>query len=102
MASVVEGRPIPPDLVVFGELGLAGEVRTVAGADRRLAEALRAGFRRALVPTSVAHDTSSTGLEVLGVRTLAEALAGVHRRADSPDEPGTMPGWPTVPAAASR
>jgi DNA repair protein RadA/Sms len=102
MASVVDGRAIPPDVVAFGELGLAGEVRTVAGADRRLAEAQRAGFGRALVPVSVTHDATPPGLEVHGVRTLAEALAVVHGRADAPDRKGTMPRWPTVPAAASR
>jgi DNA repair protein RadA/Sms len=41
---------LPPDLVVIGEIGLAGEVRRVAGVDRRLAEAARLGFKRALVP----------------------------------------------------
>jgi len=102
MASVVHGRAIPPDVVAFGELGLAGEVRTVAGADRRLAEAQRAGFGRALVPVSVAHDATPPGLEVHGVRTLAEALAVVFGRADALDGKGTMPEWPTVPAAASR
>ena len=102
MASVVDGRAISPDVVAFGELGLAGEVRTVAGADRRLAEAQRAGFRRALVPASVAHDARPPGLEVHAVRTLAEALARVHGRADRTDATGTMPRWPTVPAAASR
>src|SRR6202046_322392 len=54
MASVITDAPLPPDVVVFGELGLAGEVRTVPGADRRLAEAHRAGFTRALVPASLA------------------------------------------------
>ena len=39
MASVITDTALPPDVVVFGELGLAGEVRTVPGADRRLAEA---------------------------------------------------------------
>ena len=102
MASVVDGRAIPPDVVAFGELGLAGEVRTVAGPDRRLAEAQRAGFGRALVPVSVAHDATPPGLEVHGVRTLAEALAVVFGRADALDGKGTMPEWPTVPAAASR
>ena len=102
MASVVDGRAIAPDVVAFGELGLAGEVRTVAGADRRLAEAQRAGFGRALVPVSVAHDATPPGLEVHGVRTLAEALAVVFGRADALDGKGTMPEWPTVPAAASR
>ena len=102
MASVVDGRAVPPDVVAFGELGLAGEVRTVAGADRRLAEAQRAGFGRALVPVSVTHGATPPGLEVHGVRTLAEALAVVHGPADAPDEKGKMPRWPTVPAAASR
>jgi DNA repair protein RadA/Sms len=50
MASVADGRPLPPDLVAFGELGLAGELRMVPGADRRLAEARRAGFALAIVP----------------------------------------------------
>ena len=102
MASVVDGRALPPDVVAFGELGLAGEVRTVAGAERRLAEAQRAGFGRALVPVSVAHDATLPGLEVHGVRTLAEALDVVHSRAEAPDGTGTMPRWPTVPAAARR
>ncbi len=81
MASVVRQRPVPPELVAFGELGLAGEVRTVPGADRRLAEAHRAGFTRALVPASTLGDAAAAavaappGMEVHGVRTLAEALA---------------------------
>ncbi len=41
---------LPPDMVVLGEIGLAGEVRRVTGVDRRLAEAARLGFTRALVP----------------------------------------------------
>jgi DNA repair protein RadA/Sms len=43
-------RPLPADLVAFGELGLAGEVRTVTGIERRLTEAHRLGFTQALVP----------------------------------------------------
>jgi len=116
MASVITGRPLPPDLVAFGELGLAGEVRTVPGADRRLVEAQRAGFTRALVPAS-STDAAPAGMVVQGVRTLAEALgmAGSDAAvvpspvADGPDGtrdepqggPGTMPGWPTVAAAAA-
>ncbi len=41
---------IPPDLVAFGEVGLAGEIRRVTGVQRRIAEAERMGFRRAIVP----------------------------------------------------
>ena len=58
VASAAEGRVVPSDLVVFGELGLAGEVRMVPGADRRLAEAMRAGFTRALIPASTPPDAS--------------------------------------------
>jgi DNA repair protein RadA/Sms len=104
MASVVRGVPVPSDLVAFGELGLAGEVRTVPEADRRLAEAQRAGFRRALVPASVAGAVTAApgGLAVHGVRTLAEALVTAFGRAGAAGAPGTMPEWSTVPAAASR
>ena len=108
MASVVRQRPVPPELVAFGELGLAGEVRTVPGADRRLAEARRAGFTRALVPASTLGDAAAAavaappGMEVHGVRTLAEALAVAGAEAGAETAPGTMPGWSTVPAAASR
>jgi len=105
LASVVGQRPVPSELVAFGELGLAGEVRTVPGADRRLAEAHRAGFTRALVPASSLGDAAAAappGLVLHGVRTLAEALAVVASAAGSQTGPGTMPGWSTVPAVASR
>lgn len=102
LASVVTGRPVPADLVAFGELGLAGEVRTVAGADRRLAEAARAGFTRALVPaSSMPVGEVPAGMDVQGVRTLAEALDLVDSTAGTRGVPGTMPGWPTPAAAAS-
>ena len=115
MASVITGQPLPADLVAFGELGLAGEVRTVPGADRRLVEAHRAGFVRALVPASSAG-AAPEGMQVQAVRTLAEALSlaasdvgeAARATAGPPDAqdglccgPGTMPGWPTVAAAAS-
>lgn len=105
MASVVNGVPVPPDLVAFGELGLAGEVRTVPEAERRLAEARRAGFTRALVPASLADAAASLappGLAVHGVRTLAEALVTASGRVGTAGAPGTMPEWSTVPAASSR
>jgi DNA repair protein RadA/Sms len=88
VASAAEERVVPSDLVVFGELGLAGEVRMVPGCDRRLAEAWRAGFTAALVPPSVPADAVPPGMEVRRVRTLAEALTS------------TIPVWSTV--AASR
>jgi DNA repair protein RadA/Sms len=105
MASVVMGTPVPSDLVAFGELGLAGELRTVPEADRRLAEARRGGFVRALVPTSIADDAAAVSaphMAVHGVRTLAEALVVAFGAAGTTTAPGTMPGWSTAPAAASR
>jgi DNA repair protein RadA/Sms len=50
LAGAKGGLSLPSDLVAFGEVGLAGEIRGVAGIDRRLAEAARMGFRRAIVP----------------------------------------------------
>jgi len=50
VASAVTDRPLPTDLVAIGEVGLAGEIRTVSGITRRLAEAVRFGFARAVVP----------------------------------------------------
>jgi DNA repair protein RadA/Sms len=88
IASAAEERVVPSDLVVFGELGLAGEVRMVPGSERRLAEAWRAGFTRALVPPSTPVDAFPPGMDVVPVRTLGEALAS------------TIPLWSNV--AASR
>jgi DNA repair protein RadA/Sms len=48
--SAARVAPLDPELVAIGEVGLGGEVRKVPGVDRRLAEAARHGFRRALVP----------------------------------------------------
>jgi DNA repair protein RadA/Sms len=101
LASVARGAVVPPDLVAFGELGLAGEVRLVPGADRRLAEAQRAGFTRALVPYSTPLDAAPRGLALHPVRTLDDALTQVW--AGGPEAPtGTMPSWSTRAVAASR
>jgi DNA repair protein RadA/Sms len=65
-------RPLPDGLVVIGELGLAGEVRRVGQLERRLSEAARHGFTRALIPAGVKAGRPS-GLEMIEVRTLADA-----------------------------
>ena len=115
LASVVTDRPLPPDVVAFGEIGLAGEVRMVPGAERRLAEAHRGGFTRAFVPASsvdgragagagaadAASPVAPAGMVVHGVHTLAEALTLAASEVGAQTGPGTMRGWPTVPAAAS-
>jgi DNA repair protein RadA/Sms len=95
LASADTNRPVKFDLVVFGELGLAGELRMVPGADRRLAEAQRAGFTRAIVPASTPDEAIPRGMEVHQVRTLFDAVCVFFR-----DFTDTMPSWSTV--AASR
>ena len=67
-------RPLPDGLVVIGELGLAGEVRRVGQLERRLMEAARHGLTRALIPAGAKAGRPS-GLEVIEVRTLADAIS---------------------------
>jgi DNA repair protein RadA/Sms len=73
VSSALTGRPVAADTVVCGEVGLTGEVRAVRNVERRLAEAERAGFRRAIVPASA--PPGPTGLQLRRVATVAEALA---------------------------
>jgi DNA repair protein RadA/Sms len=77
IVSSLTERPIPNDLVVFGEIGLTGEIRPVPFGEERLAEAQKHGFKRALVPRANAP-RRSLGIEVLPVEQLREALALVH------------------------
>lgn len=80
LASAFTDRALPDDLVVCGEVGLGGELRQVAQSERRLAEAARLGFRRALVPAST--PAGQEGLEVVRVGSLSAALvwAGLDQR----------------------
>jgi DNA repair protein RadA/Sms len=72
IASSKKDRPIPEDTVVFGELGLAGEVRPVHFGELRLQEAMRFGFKRALVPK--AQEVEGGEMEVIGVSSISEAV----------------------------
>jgi len=72
--SSFRNRPLPPDLVVFGEVGLAGEIRPVPGGPERLVEAAKHGFKRAIVPKANAPSRPIEGLTVTAVSQLAEAL----------------------------
>jgi len=66
-------RPVSQDLVVFGEVGLTGEVRPVPYGEERLLEAAKHGFRRALIPRANVPKKFA-GLEVIGVERLDAAL----------------------------
>lgn len=72
LVSAWAGVAVGDDVVACGEIGLAGELRQVAGTDRRLAEAARLGFRRAVVPRSAPPGPAE--LEVLRAGTLKEAV----------------------------
>ena len=69
-------RPAPNDLIAFGEIGLAGEVRSVAKAEIRINEAVRLGFRSILVPKrSVgAHINLPDGVKLVGIAHISEIL----------------------------
>jgi DNA repair protein RadA/Sms len=73
LASALAERPLPADLVVCGEIGLGGEIRQVSQCDRRLAEAARLGFNRAIIPR-LAPDPPD-GILATRVGSLAEAIA---------------------------
>ena len=75
VASAAKGLALPGDLVAIGEVGLAGEIRKVNGVGRRLAEAYRLGFKRALVPQG--SDTKIAGMEIVEVARLDQALQRV-------------------------
>ena len=76
LASSLRDQPAAADLVVCGEIGLGGEVRSVPQLELRLQEAYRLGFRRAIVPASACP--GPTGMAVVGVKTVAEALANLR------------------------
>lgn len=75
VASSLRNRAVDPELVCFGEIGLAGEVRAVERVEARLQEASRLGFARALVPVAgIDKVTPPPGLALLPVKSLDEAL----------------------------
>jgi DNA repair protein RadA/Sms len=76
LVSSLTGRPVESDLIACGEVGLGGELRQAAQTPRRLAEAARLGFKRAIVPASSPNGVS--GIQVLRAATLAEAVAGAE------------------------
>jgi DNA repair protein RadA/Sms len=74
VASAAIGTAIPADLVACAEVGLAGELRRVARAERRLAEAARLGFRRAVVPPGTPVSDGMRAIEAGSLRDAMEAL----------------------------
>ena len=74
IASSLRDQPLPADQVVFGELGLGGELRSVNQAERRIKEAASMGFRRALLPARNVGKGPNGNVELAGASTLMEAI----------------------------
>ena len=74
MVSSFRDRPVAQDLISFGEVGLSGEIRPVPSGQERLQEAVKHGFRKAIIPKGNMPKQPIPGMEILAVTTLAEAL----------------------------
>src|SRR3990167_7282624 len=72
--SSLRNKPLSPELVVFGEVGLAGEIRPVSGGQERLKEAQKHGFKKAIIPKGNAPKSNTIGIEVIAVERLQQAL----------------------------
>ena len=75
LISSFRNRPLPQDLVVFGEVGLAGEIRPVTSGQERISEAAKHCFKRAIVPFANKPKSTVENMEVFTVKKLADALA---------------------------
>ncbi|MCT1450740.1 DNA repair protein RadA [Corynebacterium sp. p3-SID1194] len=79
--SSLHNQPLPPKTVVIGEVGLAGELRRVPNLERRLTEAARLGYERAIVPAGSGQGALDvSGMRIAEVGTLGEAIACVDKR----------------------
>src|SRR5579872_2759961 len=72
--SSLRNRPLPHDVIVFGEVGLAGEIRPVQGGQERLREAAKHGFKRAIVPHANAPKDFIEGIQVFAAQSLQETV----------------------------
>jgi DNA repair protein RadA/Sms len=77
LVSSFRDKPLPNDLVVFGEVGLAGEIRPVPSGQERLREAAKHGFKRAIVPLANSPKEVIAGMDVIAVSKLSEALEAI-------------------------
>ena len=78
VVSSLGNRPIPGKLVVFGEIGLAGEVRPAPRGQDRLKEAAKLGFERAIIPKANQPKGKIAGLEVIAVERVDQAVAALR------------------------
>ncbi len=74
IVSSFKNKPLPEKMVVFGEVGLAGEVRPVQRGQERLKEAAKLGFTRAVIPNANKPKQTIAGMEIIAVSRLEEAV----------------------------
>jgi DNA repair protein RadA/Sms len=74
IVSSFKNRAMPDKLVVFGEVGLAGEIRPVQRGQERLKEAAKLGFTRAIVPAANKPKQGIAGMEIIAIERLQEAV----------------------------
>ncbi|WP_369856388.1 DNA repair protein RadA [Candidatus Thalassolituus haligoni] len=72
--SSFRNTPLPQDMIVFGEVGLSGEIRPVPSGQERIREAAKHGFKRAIVPKANMPKVMPDGMTVIGVERLQQAL----------------------------
>jgi DNA repair protein RadA/Sms len=72
--SSFKDKPLPQDMVIFGEVGLSGEIRPVPSGQDRLKEAAKHGFKRAIAPKANVPKGGIAGMEVIPVESISEAL----------------------------
>ena len=75
LISSFRNQPLPQDLVIFGEVGLAGEIRPVQSGQERISEAAKHGFKRAIVPFGNKPKNVLENMQVFTVKKLSDALA---------------------------
>ncbi len=78
ITSSLKNKPLPSKLIVFGEVGLAGEIRPAPRGQERLKEAAKLGFTRALIPDANRPKQGIPGMEVIAVKRVEEAVARIR------------------------
>ena len=75
VASSYKNKPVAEDMIVFGEVGLSGEVRAVTMPEQRVAEARKLGFKTCVLPEVCVKNIGHTeGIELVGVKSVAQAM----------------------------
>src|SRR5699024_11329771 len=80
IVSSLTDRALPRGLMVFGEVGLAGEIRPAPRGQERLREAAKLGFKQAVIPRANAPKAPIDGLEIIAVQRVDEAIAFIREQ----------------------